>query len=107
MNKFYFYMLYIPVGVFLIFSIGPYLKNRKYKNDKKVWNIWYENKPIEKFLNQTCMCGHDFVGIENVYFRLPKSTKKTLFTYHESNDLYTFISVRCKFCQTEVGRKII
>jgi hypothetical protein len=106
MNKIYFYLLYIPIGFFVIFSIGPYLQYKKYLKDKIKASEWLgessREAPSQKFCN---FCeGKEF--FEECIFRLPKSIKKGLFSYSESNDCYKYISVRCKVCQSEIERRM-
>lgn len=106
MNKIYFYLFYIPVGLFLLFSIGPHLKNRKYKKDMIVWNAWVNERLLGNSSMHTCFFCKSSENFEQEFFRLPKSVKKTLFSFSEAGNFYSFISVRCKRCQTEIGRKM-
>ena len=105
MNKFYFYLLYIPIGAFLIFSIGPYLKLRSYLKNKSYWDNWVSEKPFEKNLMFSCgLCnGNDF--FEQNIFKLPKYVRRKLFSFEESVDNYCYVSQRCRKCQTEISRK--
>jgi hypothetical protein len=105
MNKVYFYLLYIPLGAFFIFSINPYLKNRSYLKSKKTWNGWVNEKPIVENLKQPCIFCNGADIFEQTIFNLPKSVKKNLFSFYESDERYYYVSLRCKRCQTEVGRK--
>jgi hypothetical protein len=107
MNKIYFYLLYIPIGAFVIFSIGPYLKNRKYKNDNKECNAWVNQKPLDHYSIQACNLCEKQENFEQIIFRLPKAVKKTFFSYSETAEFNLFISVRCRICQGEIGRKKI
>ncbi len=91
----------------MIFSIGPFLKIRKYNNDKKEWNAWVKENPLENSSIQSCSLCKKHENIEQTIFRLPKAVKKTLFSYTESAEFYLFITVRCRICQSEIGRKKI
>ncbi len=106
MNKMYFYLLYIPIGVFLLFFIGPYLRYKKYLQDKLKANEWLAKNSREILPKRICnFCeGKEF--FEECIFRLPKSIKKGLFSYSESNDYYSYISVRCRLCQSEIERRM-
>jgi hypothetical protein len=105
MNKLYFYLLYIPLGGFLIFSINPYLKNRSYQKSKEIWDSWANENPIVDNLKETCIFCNGTDIFEQTIFNLPKSVKKNLFSFYESDERFHYISLRCKRCQTEVGRK--
>ena len=105
MNKLYFYLLYIPLGGFLIFSINPYLKYRNYLKSKAIWSNWIKDKPIAEKLKEPCIFCNGTDYFEQTIFSLPKSVKKNLFSFYESGDHYYYISHRCKRCQTEVGRE--
>ncbi len=105
MNKVYFYLFYIPIGIILVFSIGPYLKNRKYQQDKVFWDNWLNEHKVKTQLTYTCNFCEKTENFEQVNFRLPKSVKKTFFSFSQSSDDNLFISVRCKICQSEIGRK--
>jgi hypothetical protein len=107
MNKLYFYIFYIPIGATLIFSIGPYLKNRKYQNDKKEWDVWVNEHLLDNSSIQACNFCKNHQSLEEVAFRLPKTIKKSFFSFSESVDFYSYISVRCRICQSELGRKMI
>ncbi len=107
MNKIYFYIFYIPIGTFLLFSIGPYLKNKKYKKDKITWSLWVKDHPLPKSSHDACHFCNKNENFEQLTFQLPKSVKKTIFSFVTSSESYRFISVRCKCCQTEIGRKVI
>jgi hypothetical protein len=107
MNKIYFYLLYIPIGALVIFSIGPYLKNRKYKNNNKEWNAWVNENPLDNSSIQACNLCEKHENFQQTIFKLPKEVKKTLFSYSETAEFNLFISVRCRICQGEIGRKKI
>lgn len=107
MNKVYFYIFYIPIGAFLLFSIGPYLKNKKYKKDKISWSLWVKDHPLLESSYTGCHFCNKNENFEQVIFQLPKSVKKTLFSFVASCESDRFISVRCKYCQTEIGRKVM
>jgi hypothetical protein len=105
MNKLYFYLLYIPLGGFLIFSITPFLKNLAHQKSQKTWNNWLNEKLLAENLKQPCIFCNGLDIFEQTIFSLPKSVKKNLFSFYESNERYYYVSLRCKKCQSEVGRK--
>ncbi len=106
MNKIYFYLLYIPIGAFLLFSIGPYLKYKKYLQDKLRANEWLSESSRGTTSQKICNFCEGKELFEECIFRLPKSIKKGLFSYSESNDYFNYISVRCRVCQSEIERRI-
>jgi hypothetical protein len=106
MNKFYFYLLYIPIGAFLIFSIGPHLKLRSYLKNKSFWDCWVSEKPMDENSMLSCgFCNGNDIFEQNI-FKLPKSVERKLFSFDESVENYNYISQRCRKCQTEIARKI-
>jgi hypothetical protein len=105
MNKLYFYLLYIPIGAFLIFSIGPYLKLRSYLKNKSYWDNWISEKLFEESSEFSCsFCNSKDIFEENIFI-IPRSVERKLFSFNESVDNYYYLSQRCKKCQTEIGRK--
>jgi hypothetical protein len=105
MNKIYFYLFYLPIGLILVFSIGPFLKNRSYLKSKETWNSWVNEKPMVDNLKEPCIFCNGIDIFEQTIFNLPKSVKKNLFSFYESDERFYYVSLRCKRCQTEVGRK--
>lgn len=105
MNKFYFYMFYIPIGIILVFSMPAYLKNKKYQKDKIFWGNWVDSFNLKTQPSSICKLCEKSENFEQIIFRLPKNVKKTLFSFSESSEANLFISVRCKICQSEIGRK--
>jgi hypothetical protein len=107
MSKAIFYLVYILVGLSLVVLIPPYLKYKKYLKNKIYLNRWLEKFPTKYDKDSLCIFCHSGEMFEQVEFILPKSVEKNLLKFTESVDYVSFVSVRCKRCQTECGRKIV
>lgn len=105
MNKLYFYLLYISLGVILLLTVPPFLKYRNYLKNKDIWNRWVKQKSAED-KQLICKFCDGATIFEQTIFTLPKSIQKKLFSFSESKEYFSYKSIRCKKCQTELARLI-